>query len=52
MKFHEENLPCVSKNVLNSLNVLVDGNDYSKDNLNKFFEKFGTHASISAKFGG
>lgn len=52
MKFYENNLPCLNKDVKDFLDILIEGKDYSEDSLNEFFEKFGTHAGISAKYGG
>lgn len=51
MNFDEEKLPCLKQEVIDYLDDLYDTAEYSDAELNNFFEKFGTHAIMSATFG-
>ena len=51
MTFFEDELPCLSQNVIDYLDDLYDTATYTDAELNGWFEKFGTHAIMSARFG-
>ena len=51
MAFDEDDLPCLKQEVIDYLDDLYDVAEYSDAELNGFFDKFGTHAIMSATFG-
>ena len=52
MSFVQQNLPCLSPSLKQSLDSFSSDKDYSDIKLNKFFDDFGTHAIMGATFGG
>lgn len=45
------NIPCLSADIIGSLDYIVGENDYCNTKMGTFFRKYGTHVVVSAKFG-